>query len=78
MALAQPPWAARGVFTASLDGMTVRLRAELARDASGDGRAVSRRLEALRALERARADARGNVNPQLVLAALSREIDALV
>lgn len=72
---------ARGAYSDVLDALTVRLHA-MARDgASPDGsgglRDARRALGAARAVdavERAKARAYGNVNPQLVTAALMREL----
>jgi DNA polymerase-3 subunit delta' len=78
--LAQRPWAARGDFTATLDALAVRLRAELRsasdRDPAGD--TVRRRVAALERVEAARAAAQGNVNPQLALAVLAGELGELL
>jgi len=84
-ALSQPPWSARGDFTAMLDALAETL-GEAARGSSGlpTRREVPRALlrhrgpePLLQALERV-ADAReaawGNVNPQLLLAVLGREL----
>ncbi len=69
VALAQPPFQARGAFTALLDGLLARLRDE-ARSGEDTGRvvaAISRVLEA-------RAAAQGNVNPQLLTAVLAEDL----
>jgi DNA polymerase III subunit delta' len=84
-ALRQPPWSARGDFTAMLDALTETL-GEAARVAVGHpaGREIPEALKRhqapdplLRALEHV-ADAReaawGNVNPQLLLAVLGSEL----
>lgn len=68
-ALAQPPFQARGGFTAMLDGLLDRLR-EQARAGGETHRvvaAISRVLEA-------RSLAQGNVNPQLVAAVLAGDL----
>jgi DNA polymerase-3 subunit delta' len=79
-ALAQPMWSARGDFTALLDALAVRLRAELA-ESTGEGAVEGRlegRLEALRRVEEARAAAQGHVNPQLTLAVLAGDLERLL
>jgi DNA polymerase-3 subunit delta' len=84
-ALRQPPYAARGEFTAMLDALSATL-GDAARMALGQPlpRPVPDALRArrdpdalLRAMERvadAREAAAGNVNPQLLLAVLSEEL----
>lgn len=76
-ALAQPPWAARGDFTVALDGMLVRLRNAAARDCGTDVARVQRWIGAIKTVERVRADAQGNVNPQLALATLAHALETL-
>jgi DNA polymerase-3 subunit delta' len=84
-ALRQPPWSARGDFTALLDAISETL-GEAARGAAGEKvrREIPKRLlrhrnpdPLLRAIEQV-ADAReaawGNVNPQLLLAVLGDEL----
>ena len=68
-ALAQPPYQARGAFTAMLDALLERLRDE-ARD-GGDTRAV---MAAMTRVLEARELAQGNVNPQLLTAVLSEDL----
>jgi len=84
-ALRQPPFSARGEFTAMLDALADTL-GQAARGALGQEprravpAALRRRSEPaalLRALERvaeAREAAYGNVNPQLLLAVLGEEL----
>ena len=84
-ALRQPPWAARGEFTAMLDALAETLGAA-ARGASGHPvrrqvpRALLRHrdpaplLQALEHVADAREAAWGNVNPQLLLAVLGTEL----
>lgn len=84
-ALRQPPFAARGEFTALLDALSETL-GDAARDALGQPpkrpvpEVLRRRRDPdplLRALERvagAREAAAGNVNPQLLLAKLSEDL----
>jgi DNA polymerase III subunit delta' len=76
-ALAQPPWAARGGFTEALDSVLVRLRNAAARDAGTNVARVPRWIGAIQAVERVRAEARRNVNPQLALATLAHELETL-
>jgi DNA polymerase-3 subunit delta' len=77
-AMAQPPWAARGDFTAMLDGVAVRLRASVAAAQHLDRARLRRYTAALRKVESARWDAQGNLNPQLSLAVLAQELRSLV
>ncbi len=76
-ALGQAPWAARGDFTAGLDALALRLRDGAAKDATERPAQVPRRIAALQAVERTRQEAQGNVNPQLALAVLARELERL-
>lgn len=76
-ALGQAPWAARGDFTAGLDALALRLRNSAASDAVEHPARVLRRVAAIQAVERTRQDAQGNVNPQLALAVLARELERL-
>lgn len=76
--LAQRPWAARGDYSATLDALAVRLRAELERSAAEGGERVPGLVEGLRQVEEARATAQGNVNPQLGLAVLARELERVL
>ncbi len=77
-ALGQAPWAARGDFTAGLDALALKLRDSVAREAAEQHPArVLRHLAAMQAVERTRQDAQGNVNPQLALAVLARELERL-
>jgi DNA polymerase-3 subunit delta' len=76
-ALAQPPWAARGDFTGALDGVLVRLRNAAARDCGAQVSRVPRWIAAIRAVEQVRAEAQGNVNPQLALATLAHTLERL-
>lgn len=72
LALRQPPWAARGGFTDLLDGLAAEL--------IGQARMTSQRdrmgslAAALHRVERAREEAQGNVNPQLLLADLVSQL----
>jgi DNA polymerase-3 subunit delta' len=76
-ALRQPAWSARGDFTGLLDALTVRLRAEIARS-GGSATDLRPRLQALKRVEEARVAARGNVNPQLTLAALASDLERIL
>lgn len=77
LALRQQPWSARGDFTGLLDALALRIRAELM-EAPADSRALEPRLEALRRIERTRAAAQGNVNPQLALSALASDLERIL
>jgi DNA polymerase-3 subunit delta' len=68
-ALGRQPFQARGAFTGLLDGMIEQLRREARRggDTADVVRAMSRVLEA-------RAQAQGNVNPQLIAAVLANDL----
>lgn len=76
-ALEQPPWAARGDFTAGLDALAVRLRDTVAKEAAQHPERLPGRLAALQAVERIRTEAQGNANPQLALAVLARDLEEL-
>jgi len=69
LALAQPPFQARGAFTALLDDLLRRLRAEAVAGANTGAvvTAIARVLEA-------RELAQGNVNPQLLTAVLGADL----
>jgi DNA polymerase-3 subunit delta' len=70
-ALGQPPFQARGAFTALLDGLLERLRSEAraGRDTAAVVSAMARVLDA-------RELAQGNVNPQLLAAVLVEDLSA--
>lgn len=70
--LKQAPWSARGAFTDLLDALALEL-AGRARKVAGDGAALPY-VAALDRVSAARAEAQGNVNPQLLLASLSGEL----
>jgi DNA polymerase-3 subunit delta' len=82
--LAQPPWQARGEFTALLDGVAHTLRDAARALATGQSdrlpatlrrvRDPARLVAALDSVESARDKARGNINPQLLLATLSGQL----
>jgi DNA polymerase-3 subunit delta' len=77
-ALGQPPWSARGDFSAMLDALALELRDRLEQSATaGDGRADSW-LEALRLVDERRAEAQGNANPQLALAVLAGDLERVL
>lgn len=76
LALAQAPWQARGDFTSMLDALALRVRSELEEAAASyDQEGLSNYLSALDAVESTRAEAQGNVNPQLALAVLAQELE---
>lgn len=83
-ALRQPPWSARGEFTAMLDALA-ELLGDAARSASGQSprreipaalrpRSPAALVQALEKVADAREAAWGNVNPQLLLAVLGNEL----
>ncbi len=77
-ALGQTPWAARGDFSTMLDALALSLRRGLEERARrGDAGAVRRWVAAVRRVDETRAAARGNLNPQLALAVLSRDLEGL-
>ncbi len=78
LALRQQPWSARGDFTGLLDALTVRLRAEVAEVVPEGGVGLASRLAALRHVQRTRAAAQGNVNPQLALSALASDLERIL
>jgi DNA polymerase III subunit delta' len=71
-ALRQAPWSARGAFTDLLDAVALEL-AGRARKADS-GAAARPYVAALDRVNAARADAQGNINPQLLLASLASEL----
>lgn len=71
-ALGQAPYQARGGFTAMLDALLERLRAE-ARAGTGDTRGI---IEAIARVLATREAAQGNVNPQLLTAVLAEDLAA--
>jgi DNA polymerase-3 subunit delta' len=78
LALAQPPYAARGEFTEMLDAVAVHLRRELRDSAGRDEEGTLKRMRALQRVEATREAAQGNANPQLALAVLAEELGALL
>ena len=66
-AISQPPWAARGDFTAMLDGVALRLRARVVESPQQNRATLRRYLTALRKVENTRWDAQGNLNPHSLL-----------
>ncbi|MGH7674173.1 MAG: hypothetical protein ACREMV_02785 [Gemmatimonadales bacterium] len=68
LALRQQPFQARGAFTAMLDGMLERLRAQ-----ARDGRETAGLVRAMGQVMEVRELAQGNVNPQLLTAALAAD-----
>ncbi len=75
--LGQAPWSARGDFTAFLDSLALNLRTRV-EERANDSREATRGIRALRHVEQAREEAQGNVNPQLTLAVLAADLEALV
>jgi len=76
MALAQPPWGARGDFAGTLGALAIELRAEVKRAASsGDRPALRSSLAALERVQAVRETLGTNVNPQLALAELARALE---
>jgi hypothetical protein len=73
-ALLQPPWGARGDFSAMLDALAVQLRNELRNVADGDKPFVSNHIRALKLVEEHRASTQRNVNPQLSMAVLASSL----
>lgn len=71
-ALAQAPWQARGAFTDLLDALAVELSQDIRKGMPRDGAAAA--VAALSRVHAAREQAQGNVNPQLILAALMDEM----
>jgi len=69
LALAQPPFQARGAFTSMLDALLERLR-----DEARDGNDTRRVMAAVTQVLEARELAQGNVNPQLLTAVLSEDL----
>jgi DNA polymerase-3 subunit delta' len=74
VALTQPPWSARGDFTAMLDAVAVKLRSRVAITPQQDPANTRRLVAALRRVEATRWDAQGNLNPQLALAVLAQDL----
>lgn len=70
--LKQAPWSARGGFTDLLDALASELAGRVRK--SSDRDAAERLTKALERVQTARVEAQGNVNPQLILAALTREL----
>jgi DNA polymerase-3 subunit delta' len=71
-ALAQAPWQARGGFTDVLDALAAELAQDIRKGMTPDGAAAT--VAALTRVQAAREQAQGNVNPQLILAALLDEL----
>jgi DNA polymerase III subunit delta' len=74
--LKQPPWSARGAFTEMLDALAVEL-AQRARESAPRGKSAPF-VAALERVQAARAEAQGNVNPQLLLASLAGELSEVL
>ena len=70
--LAQAPWQARGAFTDLLDALAVELSQDVRKGMPREAAAAA--VAALARVQAAREQAQGNVNPQLILAALADEM----
>jgi DNA polymerase-3 subunit delta' len=76
LALKQAPWGARGAFADTLDALAVQLRERMVRAAKTDDRpTLDRALAALAHVDNVRETIGTNVNPQLALAALARDLE---
>jgi hypothetical protein len=71
-ALAQAPWQARGAFTDLLDALALELSQDIRKGMPRDR--ASAAVAALGKVQAAREQAQGNLNPQLILAALMDEM----
>ena len=74
--LKQAPWSARGSFTDLLDALAAELAAR-ARNVT-DLAEATRLVRAIERVQLARAEAQGNVNPQLLLASLAGELEEVL
>ncbi len=76
LAMKQAPWAARGDYTSMLDALALHLRDGLEARVrqGGDARPW---LDAIQRVDQARDEAQGNANPQLGLAVLAGDLEAL-
>jgi len=70
VALSQPPWSARGEFTAALEGLARSLREQVRDQVGRDDPRARQTVAALSEVLETRQVAQGNVNPQLLLATL--------
>jgi DNA polymerase-3 subunit delta' len=78
-ALAQGSSRARGAFSTSLDALTTLLHERVrAATAAADAHGARSAARALNAVEDAKEQATGNVNPQLVTSDLLRRLEALL
>ncbi len=78
-ALAQGSSKSRGAFTTSLDALTTLLHAEVrAAASSGNGPAATAAARAIDFVEKAKTQATGNVNPQLITSELLRQLERLI
>lgn len=75
--LRQAPWGARGQFTELLDALAVRMQTEIRRRSTEGGKSIRNPLRALQILDYHRTRAAGNVNPQVAMAVLARELGEL-
>ncbi len=73
-ALLQPPWGARGEFSAMLDALAMQLRAELRTYADKDKSSIDKYLRAISQVESQRTKTQKNVNPQLAMAVLATDV----
>ena len=73
-ALKQGAWAARGDFSATLEALAEVLADRARKAAAGGTRELAGLVRAQERVQAAREAAQGNVNPQLVLAALQNEL----
>lgn len=76
-ALSQPPWGARGQFTEVLDALATRMQTEIRRRSAEGGKDIRKPLRALQILDYHRIRAAGNVNPQVAMAVMARELSEL-
>jgi DNA polymerase-3 subunit delta' len=73
-ALLQPPWGARGDFSAMLDALARQLRTELRTYADEDESSINKYLKAINLVESQRTKTQKNVNPQLAMAVLAVDV----
>ena len=77
-ALAQPPWGARGGYTAMLDELSLQLRFKLQKLAEGGKPGNGNYLRAIRLVQEHREATQRNLNPQLGLAVLASELSVVL
>jgi hypothetical protein len=73
-ALKQGAWAARGEFSATLEALADVLAERARKAAAGGNSELAGLVRAQERVQAAREAAQGNVNPQLLLAALQNEL----